>query len=160
MSCHVPAAVVTKLDGRRLSCHHWIHEQWDPVAGACSSDVRCPGTLRAPSRHAAAFSRTGCAVHSTQMLLTWVTIHMGSQSCPKWCPCFQNLLSQVFSKPNYYLASCWPGLLMPQTGALTTTSFFTSKLLRSPAFFHFHFLNAETPRNEIKTSSCLVSFTI
>lgn len=27
----------------------WIHRQWDPLAGACSSDVRCPGTLRAPS---------------------------------------------------------------------------------------------------------------
>lgn len=57
------------------------------------------GPSEHPARHAAAFSFTGCAVHSTQTLLTWMTIQMGAQSCPVWCPCLQDL-SQGFSKPT------------------------------------------------------------
>lgn len=132
MSCHVPAAVLINLDGRRLSCLHWtpldvvslwslcgfymvsqcwshccppftetaqttwVHQQWDPLAGACSSDVRCPGTSEHPARHAAAFSRTGCAVISTQTLLTQMTYRGAPKAVHCGVPASRTFSHQAF----------------------------------------------------------------
>lgn len=118
MSCHVPAAVLINLDGRRLSCHHWTHVDVVAIWSLCGfymASQCCRHLLKQPRRlgsigsgtpwlvpvavmsavqgpsehpaqHAAAFSRTGCAVHPTQTPLTQMTIQRGSQSCPTWCP--------------------------------------------------------------------------
>lgn len=125
----------------------WIHQQWDPLAGACSSDVCCAGTLTAPNQ-------AHCCLQWLCSALYTDTAHIDDHAdgLPKLSNVV-SLASRTFSH-KAFPSQLMPGILPARPFAASGWSshyyfLFTPKISEISPFLPLSLPECHDPRNEI-----------